>query len=804
MVLGFLNFRFERSKNQFAEVHRVSWHGMASLPSYQEATATADWLRLIAPYCRFVDYRALRLVNIHFHDVFSPFLWRDLFRAVRLSGLDQGDDFSWWLKFVYKKLGHFSKSSRGLVRILDARQFAENAYDFWSDQKTGTLSKAFERALTLLPNVNAILLDGHRDLDLAFLTVPNERRQYGNLQVLSVAACRYQIPRLFFVAPSLQNVVYLDISYLPGSLLSVVQPAVLPALRILKVRGRELNDSRCLELLGHLGLRLWSLDISDNNVTDNTIQAIKDWCVPTWPLRTEAHSHAEGKLLSVGGGTEFHGPFLSIEDGDLSASFSHPERYYVDAPRYMAQSTSATQENHVSRSDGSSGIRKDTVEAATALLTVGDGPVETTQDYRQSAGLTHLRLSNNQLSAVGVQKLLRISNGYIEDLTCDSLSLLPKDGPSGSFWPPNTNLRGILGAAHCFRPVMSPNLRVLRLHHSVVTNIPTLHMRGASYQARSHLAETIIRERIETLFPQTFLPDMNPRLLSLTLTCLPRRSCGPLISKLIQFLKLLSDQERAIQDISRTVSTRRNPRLLKGLRHLRLEFDHDDVMDDGFSASVDLVGEQLMKSEDEMFSFFRDERVETQISAMQTRSFANATLNSKGVAGESRSPRVDQSYFPDRDKSDFVTHNGRWNDEGFSVQVWIGPANPDAPEALRDYRRMVVKHDVKDGVGPVTPAQIEAGAPRSSFIYQIAWSAAVMPASLRLPEEDELAGMSDVLDALKAYRLESRSEYEQRRKVSTTQRNDVLLGNPHYFWTGTLEVSLEVKMPSSLRPTDWR
>lgn len=707
---------------------------------------------------------------------------------------------------MYKKLGHFSKSSRGLVRILDARQFGKNAYDFWSDQQTGTLGKAFERALTLLPNVNAILLDGHRDLDLAFLTVPDQRRQYGNLHVLSVAECRYQIPRLFFAAPSLQNVVYLDISYLPGSLLSVVQPAVLPALRILKVRGRELNDSRCLEMLGHLGLRLWSLDISDNNVTDSTVQAIKDWCISPWPLRTEAHGHAEGKLLSMGGGSKFHGPFLSIEDGDLSASFSHPERYYVDAPRYMAQSTWATQENHVSRSDGSSGIRIDTVEAATALLTAGDGPAET-QDYRQSAGLTHLRVSNNQLSAVGIQKFLRISNGHIEDLTCDSLSLLPKDGQSGSFWPPDTNLRGILGAAHCFRPVMSPNLRVLRLHHSVVTNIPTLHMHGASYQARSHLAETVIRERAETLFPQTFSPDMNPRLSSLTLTCLPRRSCGPLISKLKQFLKLLSDQERAIQDISRTVSTRRSPGLLKGLRHLRLEFDHDDVMDDGFSASVNLVGKQLMESEDEMFSFFRDEqRVETQISAMQASSFANAALNSKGVAGESRPPRVDQSYFPDRDKSDFVTHDGRWNDEAFSVQVWIGPANPDAPEALRDYRRMVVEHDVRDGVGPVTPAQIKAGAPRSSFIYQIAWSAAVMPASLRVPEEDELAGigMSDVLDALKAYRLESRSKLEQRRRFSTTQRNDVLLGNPHYFWTGTLEVSLEVKTPFSSRPTDWR
>ncbi|KAG6029925.1 hypothetical protein E4U41_000226 [Claviceps citrina] len=766
---------------------------MTSLPSYGEATAVADWLQLVSPYCRFEDHHALRLVSRHFHHVFSPLLWKDLFRAVRRSGLDPGDDLRWFLPFVYGKLGLFSASSRALVRILDARQFGKNAYESWSDQHERALSKAFERALTLLPNVNAVLLDGHRDLHLSFLTGRHERRRFGNIQVLSMAECRHQVPRVFFTAPSLQRVVYLDVSYLPGSLLPLLQPTVLPSLRILKVRGRELQDSQCLELITHLRRRLWSLDISENNITDGAIQPLKDWCIPSWSFRTEANRSVEGRVLSASGGTEFYGPFLSMEDGELSGSFSHPERYYVDAPRYMAQSTSAGQDYEQAMSDGSTQIRQDTAEAAVTILTADHGQARGQEEYRRSAGLTHLRLSHNAVSAVGVQKLLHISDGHIEDLTCDSPRLLPKVGQHGKFWPPNTSLRGILGAAHCFRPAMSRNLRVLRLHHSVVTNIATLHMNVASYKARSLLAETVIRERIETLFPQTFIPDMNPRLNSLTLTCLPRCSSGPLISKLIQFLKLLSVQEGAIQDVSRTPSTRHSPKLLRGLRHLRLEFDTDDIMDDDSAAFFSLDAEYLAHRSDDMFSFFDQERVKSPSSA-------DAVLNSRELGGEGMS----RSCWPDRDKPNFVTHCGQWNGEGFSVEVWIGPASDDAPGALRDYRRMVVDHGVRDGVGPATPAQIRAGAPQHAFIYQIAWSAAVMPAALRMPSQGELAGMSGVVEALKAYRLESRARYEQRGgQLARAHRSGHLLEEEDFFWTGVLEVSIDAPVSASLRPHDW-
>lgn len=64
---------------------------MALLPSYQEATSGPDWLNLVAPYCKFEDYRALCQVSRQFRRVFAPRLWRDLLHSARLTGLDPGD-----------------------------------------------------------------------------------------------------------------------------------------------------------------------------------------------------------------------------------------------------------------------------------------------------------------------------------------------------------------------------------------------------------------------------------------------------------------------------------------------------------------------------------------------------------------------------------------------------------------------------------------------------------------------------------------------------------------------------------------
>lgn len=595
--------------------------------------------------------------------------------------------------------------------------------------------------------------------------------------MLSIANCPFRLPNTLFSSPCLQKLVYLDASGVPGSILSLLQPTLVPDLRVLKVRGREIDDSTLYTLVRRFLHRLWSLDLSDNKITDAVIQKLRDCCISAARLRSNAHFRVEGNVVPLSQGTPEHGQFFTIEESEWSGTFAHPERHFVDAPVYMANA--GPQEFCAFRSNGRSPIRKDLAESAARVFSKDDTDLEV-DAFRTSRGITHLRLSNTKVSSFGIQKLLRISSGHLEDFACDSMPLLPASSPGSKYWLGSANLYGILGAAYLFRPVFSSNLRVLRIHHSLVTHVPTLEVDGFSTMAQVYLAETSILRRVDMAYPQAFVPDMNPRLTSLTLTCLPRRSSGPLATKVINFIKLLSIQERAIQDAAAGAgSSWRGPGLLQGLRHLALEFE-PDPMEDGFSTSDDLDAEELMNSGEQAFSFFDDERTDKRPPATASRPRARTASHSSAVANDAH------PLGSGRDKES-VTYDGQWNGEVFSLLGWTGSA-PGSNEMLDEYRRLVVD-GLRDGVGPATPSQIAAGAPDKSFVFQTAWCAAVMPRELKAPARADLAGMGDVLDKLRAYRLAGRAKYLELQKRAGDGGLRVPLGEPHYFWTGTLKVS---------------
>lgn len=704
----------------------------------------------------------------------------------------------WWFDFVFNRLGAVRPLTRHLVRVLDSRCFVKDAYDFVSDQHDRTLQQSFKCALGLLPKVDSILLDGHASLDPSFLIGPSAIHDDVSIPptyplLLSIAGCPYHLPGTFFNAPSLQHLVYLDISSVPGSLTSLIQPALLPDLRILKIRGRELDNATLMALAGLFRLRLWSLDVSDNRVSDAALDALRDKCFPTTQLRSKAHFRVEGRLVAEDKGTPEYGPFCSIEESESSGSFRHPERYLVDAPMYMAKPDQGPQEYQLFRSDGLCPIRRDSADAACAVLSEGEMAVE---DLRAPHGLTHLHLSNNHISSFGLQRLLRTSNGQIEDLSCDSLPLLPSNVTYPKAWPKSSSLRGILGAAYLFRPAVASNLRVLRIHHSLVTYIPTLDLEGVSTLGRIWLSENKILPLVDKAYAQVFVPDMNPRLTSLTLTCIPRRSSGPLVERLIEFLKLLSMQERDIEEMKLLTSSWRGPGLLKGLRHLRLELESDPLQD-GFSASDDLDAEELLSSGDQGFSFFGNEwagRVPPEAKPRsQTQDSANSST--EGV-------NQDSSQSVRTSGEEYLTYHIEWNGDTYSIPVWVGSKSPASNPIIDRYRGLVAIYHIREGVGPATPAQILAGAPAGSYIFHTAWCMAIMPSDLTPPPTSQLTGMKDVLDELKRYRLEGRVKYSELRQKNGTLPTP--LGGPHFFWTGKLEVSLE-EPAAHARPSQyWR
>ncbi|KAH7320868.1 hypothetical protein B0I35DRAFT_201212 [Stachybotrys elegans] len=760
----------------------------SSLPSYRAATTPVHWLEQIAPYVDFTDYPALCLVNHHCWGIFAPLLWNDLLRAARLSGLDPSDDINWWLNFVFKKLPKIRRDTRRLVRVLDARKFASDAYHFSADQHEYTLPHSFKRALTLLDRVDSLLLEGHADLDPSNVLDSQLAAGYHHrLRLLSIGDCPFHLPANFFASPYLQDLVYLDLSRVPGSIRHLIQPALLPHLRVLKIRGREVEDEALAALVNLFRLHLWSLDLSDNKITDVSIDPLIHACFPATDLRSDVYFDVEGRLVRRAAGDPHRGLFVFLLESDVSGSFSHPQRYLADAPAYTAEHHAEFPEYRVSRSNGCSSVLQDTAESVSRILAGGNHNF-TADDIGTSRGLTHLRLSRNQVSSFGLVKLLQSSNGQLHILSCDSMPLLPHSGKLTSAWPRSAKLHGILGEAYLFRPVISSNLRVLQIHHSLVTHCPALEMDGLSTLARYHLAESSILPRVQQLFPQSFAPDMNPRLVSLTLTCVPRRSSGPLINSLIRFLRQLSEQEQAIREAG--VASWRSPHKLQGLRHLRLEFEPDPMIE-GFSTSEDLDAEELMTSGEQGFSFF-DERREN-----PAKHISNPDVNmslSDGRSGESSSPI--------RDSDTFLSHHSEWNGEKFSVPVWIGEKRVGARDIKQRYRQLVVEHGLRDGVGPVTPAQIMAGLPKESYIFHTAWCASVMPSVIDSPSTVLLSGMKDVIHELKQYRLAGRARYEELGR--SQQMHQVPLGSPHYFWTGRLEVSTEQPMPQSRSTQYWR
>ncbi|KAH7493695.1 hypothetical protein IWW34DRAFT_716906 [Fusarium oxysporum f. sp. albedinis] len=755
---------------------------MASLPSYQDAVSP-DWLPLVAPYVSPEDYPALCGVNRRYWDVFAPRIWSRIPRLDTVTGLDDAEyDLDWLLNSVFNGVSRMRSETLSLVRVFDARSIRGT----YSLSMGVNLNTKLKNAVKFLPNLNCILIDGHEDLD------PSESfAEVGHqIQLLSMAGCPVSLSIKFI--NTLRGIVYLDLSYASGSLRPLFQDDVLPELRVLKIQGKEVDDTIIENLTARFGTRLWSLDMINNKLTDQALDSI--WAHCLWPanLRSDTNFDVEGKL-EFGCTTPEFGTWTRIVESDWSASFSHPNRHFVDAPLYDLHDA-LPQECVSKRLDGKFPIKSDAADAVCRGLQ-GEDPYFPPASFQASQGLTHLNLSGNRVSSLGIMKLLTLCRGRLEQFSCDSMMLVPplKGTMASVWWPKAAKLYGFY-ATHTLRPVLSSNLRVVKLHHSVVTQIPTLELEGFSSMACLHIAENILLPRAEMAFPEPFVPDMNPRVTSLTLTHVPRRSSGPLINRLVSFLKLLSTQERALFDLS----SRRGPSVLAGLRHFRLEFEQDAYEGDAYIAG-EIDAKQLLNSGDKGFSFFDDE------------------------AGRRPRPVRELATSPPqkRDLTEFSVSQGEqdletehldidvWVDgKSTTVKVWVGSAsNESSNPMLRDYRELALHCKVHDRIGPASPAQIRAGVPSSALVFHTAWCMAIMPyrhrsATIKEPTRVELDAMKDVLSELKQFRLEGRAKYLKLQGQSAS--GTCPPGPPHGFWLGKLEVSTHQGTLRSKTADYWR
>lgn len=677
--------------------------------------------------------------------------------------------------FILRRVDETRPATRCLVRSIDLRGFGRDESEFSLDANTRVLSQTLEKLAPRFPRLRCILVDGHPEVNPNYLARNHPGPESPLL--LSIPGCQAgTLEATFFASPYFRNLIYLDISDVPEAMATKalrdsIRPDVLPRLRILKAQGQSMGDAEALSLFSAFKQRIWSLDLSRNRLTDRSLRGLRS-TFPSVSFRDLSRSRthrfaAEGVLIdhphSNPGDAD---RTLLVVESNHSASFTHPDRHLVDTPDYPGTQDPLA----ASRSDGRTFILDDSAPAIKKALTAYDNNLQDGSSLdsvfeldvcQANRGTTHLYLNQNNISASGIASLITSSPGHFERFEWDSMSFPVPDGLFPPWMPPNTKLSGLLGAAHLFRPVFSSNLQVLRVHHSLVTNLLSIRTDHLSEPlptiVESWLAETHLLPGADLAYPQTFLPDMNPRLRSLTLTNIPRYSTGQLISKVTTFLHLLSLQERAIR--SSRPTTRHGPQTLPGLRSLTLEFAPDPThelheLQAGCSSS------------DASFSFF-DDKSSHGLIATETTQTTSPESSPPQPSPKQPTPLPSPPHDNTPHAHELYTPSLLPPPSNRPITVFTGSSSPFHP-TIAAYTRLARIPSLQTRVEPATPCHVEAGVPPGAYVFGAAWDALLLrPSSsgaggmgMVRPGVGELVAMRDVLGAVREYRGRTRGTRE--------------------------------------------
>ncbi|KAI1106398.1 hypothetical protein F4804DRAFT_42121 [Jackrogersella minutella] len=751
---------------------------MEILPSYEDAISGPDWLDLVAAYVPVVDWPRCCLVDQKFHRRFAPRLWQDPLVTVRRLGLHPNDDLAWYRRFINKHIKASRLEIRTYVRALDFRSFASRASGLYSSEASErAISESFKHLPQIFPGLICLLVDGHPELNPESLATAASASE--SLRLLDLARCRHELTPKLFSSYLFRGLVYLDISFIPGSVKTALQsslnPSSLPELRVLKVAGREMDNSTAGLLFQTFRRQLWSLDLSHNKLGDEILDGIVEHCVSLFSFHTDAHFE-EGRLIRPKNiGSRKYGPFGFIGESGYSHHQHSLEKYLADSPFYSQEADETElQEWQAVRPNGNAPLRRDDANTAKeSLLDEAMSPTATRYSFRGQpglgeGGLTHLCLNGNKFTLTGIARLLRTSRGRLEHFECDSCLCTPARSPMGTD-SKGVRIVGFPDSEPLFRPVISSAIRSLRIHHSLVTQIPSLSIEGVSSASAARLAEELSRN-IRRAYPLAFTPDTNPRITSVTLTNIPARSTGPVIDQLVQFLDLASAQQRAIGD-AKSLFRGRVSSVLKGLRHIRLELGPD------FSEGTDIIStsnnvdfDKLLDPAEDSFSqdtssFFDSDDGSFGVTSRNTptnqpRVKPNTLASDAEGYAHWTSGRLKSYPYSDID-SEYMTQHvdaaHSWTGNVYSVPVWIGPGVISPHAAVNEYMWNIQDANLRADIGPATPNHVAAGVPPLSYVFYAAWEAMVMPRSSAVREAVMSSSrFRDVATAIKEYRLRTR------------------------------------------------
>ncbi|KAF2270911.1 hypothetical protein CC78DRAFT_588754 [Lojkania enalia] len=409
------------------------------LPSYESVVGQNPWV-LVARYLPSKDLCSAALVCQKWHEIFTPQLWGN-----------PASHFGVQNDTVYVALTRFKRTlfySRLQIRELTHTLHLPPAHaEIYGGPHDEWLRDCLER----LPRLQSLIVNGLPFFDHASLlrlrhsslwwalTHPNLFPSFG-LRLLDASGCANATSTgLTEALPHFPDLVSLDLSktFAAKDESVLTKLKYLPNLRVLKLRALGLKDSDVSIIAPSIGIRVRSLDLSENHLTDSSARLLLYHCFK----ETNQERHTSRASFSL------------IED---SCPQGENESFGTE--------------------DLDSHLRKKLTEGF-----VGSLAIEAARDL----GITHLYLSKNMITVEGVSGLLRSKRLQVLDVGTLATSL---DKPphllqdeSGESLP----LPGVEKLTPILANCAAERLVYLRINYAVVTDdTPT----DATPSSRAELA----------------------------------------------------------------------------------------------------------------------------------------------------------------------------------------------------------------------------------------------------------------------------------------------------------------------------
>ncbi|KAH7052035.1 leucine rich repeat protein [Macrophomina phaseolina] len=418
------------------------------LPSYEAANARDYW-SIIAQYIPSSDLCSAALVCREWHRIFTRQLWGN---PASHFGVENDVVYVALVRFK-RTLSWARLSTRELTHTLHFPPAHAEIYD-------GPHSDWLRDVLERLPRLQSLIVHGLPFFDHgALITL----RRPSNLRLSSLSdslpRMNHEFPLFWLryldassctnatysgLAEALQHfpaLLYLDLSKTKSAkgadVLSVLRYC--HSLRVLKLRSLALKDAEIEALATAVKTRLKSLDVRDNQLTDASARILLDNCFnikpKSWLDRPDGPSMSPGQLPPS------------------PASPSFPVRDPLVFDQYD---------------------KEDLDEVLRAKL-VGEFAGSTFINDVYTDGITHLYISDNNLTVEGVSGLLHSKKLHVLDVGTVARGLTKKPRPLSllSFEEPEPQEEFAMPGAEKLTPVIrkyaSARLTYLRVNHAVIT-----------------------------------------------------------------------------------------------------------------------------------------------------------------------------------------------------------------------------------------------------------------------------------------------------------------------------------------------